>query len=100
MTEEVLRAPSREARLRALRALNATFGLPADLRVIYLALTPEDESLSLAALNALYPALTEQRATLSEETRAQLQERLLTLEARAFNEALLSAVGACLRALR
>ena len=100
MVDQVLSASSRDARLSALRALNAAFGLPPDLRVLYLALTPEDESLTLAALNALYPMLSEGTSQLTDETRAQLRDRLLGVETRSFNEAVLGAVGACLRALR
>ncbi len=99
MIDDVLSAPSREVRLRALRALNGAFGLPPDLRVIYLALTPEDESLTLAGLNALYPVLREQSTPLIEEAREQLRDRLALIETRTFNEAILSAVGACRRAL-
>jgi len=100
MVDEALSAATREGRLRALRALSAAFGLPPDLRVLYLALTPDDEGLALAALAPLRRVLADEGPRLAEETREQLRERLRTLEARSFSEALLSATAECLRALR
>ena len=100
LIEGVLEASSDPARIRALKRLHATFGLPSDLRILTYALTPDDPQLALQALKRLTVILQDEPSTLINDHKERLLERLSKLEVRLFHEEALTLTGRCLKLLR
>lgn len=106
MINAVHEARHETERLHALKLLYAQFGLPHQIQIIALALTSEDEALSLEALRILKGWIAshlemgeEGRATVHEWS-AHLESRLEHLMIRSFHEEIQTLSAFCQRELK
>lgn len=101
MIDTVLSEPNEELQLQALRQLRLRFGLPTDIRILFIALRPDDEILSLEALKQLEHWLNvETRGGQTSELllhwAPQLRIPVEIIMLRSFKESLQSVASRCL----
>ena len=89
----VKEARSERETLSALAHLRQTFGLPPDLHILYLALTPDHNHMNIEALRVLKEHLETNELGAWEE---RIRERLRSLEVRSFNPHITQGARACL----
>ena len=101
MIDAIWAAPDEYQQLKALRMLRSRFGLPSDIRIISLALHPEDEQMTLDALRSLENWLQGEKregepSELFLSWAPELRKRVESIMLRSFKEGLLNASQRCL----